>query len=94
MEGQSGSGLFPNSWESRQGFYKVINGLGVGRHFFKSKFQNLPLKRDQMNVKFQNREFNDLSFGFDLTLIHIRFITPCELWHLTFIHAEKGFSNP
>jgi hypothetical protein len=67
MEGQSGSGLFPNSWESRQGFYKVINGLGVGRHFFKSKFQNLPLKRDQMNVKCQNGKSQNSSFGFDLT---------------------------
>jgi hypothetical protein len=23
-----------------------------------------------------------LSFGFDLTLTHLRFITSCELWHL------------
>jgi hypothetical protein len=32
MEGQSGRSLFPNSREPRQGFYEVIDGLGVGRH--------------------------------------------------------------
>jgi hypothetical protein len=44
MEGQSGRSLFPNSREPRQGFYEVIDGLGVGRHFFKSKFQNPNVK--------------------------------------------------
>jgi hypothetical protein len=29
-----------------------------------------------------------LCFGFDLTLIHLRFITSCELWHLTFLGGK------
>jgi hypothetical protein len=32
MEGQSGRRLFPYPWESCQGFYQVINGLGMESH--------------------------------------------------------------
>jgi hypothetical protein len=32
MEGQSGRRLFPYPWESCQGFYQVINGLGISSH--------------------------------------------------------------
>jgi hypothetical protein len=35
MEGQSGRRLFPYPWESCQGFYQVINGLGISSHISK-----------------------------------------------------------
>jgi hypothetical protein len=33
MESQSGRRLFPYPWESCQGFYQVINGLGISSHW-------------------------------------------------------------
>src|SRR4030042_2482517 len=66
-----------------------------------SQFQNLPLKRDQTKLKrpdgkmfspckkIHDRIFSTFfGFVFHLNLIHLRFITSCELSYWTLLHRS------